>query len=262
MKDRTKISTSEGEVIATYVEFLEQTNQGRFLIDEEKPDVKDRRRKAPDYSISDPSNGKKVAIEITSLFKSTDAGHGTAIWMEVFGGLDEELRNRFQGSAWLHFPEVGQGSPGFQKRADRQKIRATLIQALPAIISTASVSPQPKRIELPGLPFHFLLRKSKPTGWFVALSRLTPTSQSANEVAKYLRGILPGKDLKFAHPDFQSHQHVILLDDQISFAEDNLAQRALDLLASEVSLTRTDRIFLVGFGRVTELVNPWVTVPE
>lgn len=253
-----KKESVELETVNTFLEFLLHTSQGHFTIDQEKPDHIEHRRKAPDFSISDSTTEKKIAIEITSLYKSKEAGYDDTIWMETVGGLENELKGHVQGSAWIFVPELNKTTPNLGDKRKRHDIRNRFIEILPFIINDMTTSANPQRFMDARIPFTFDIRKRRSTGSWIAISRLVPTSQSLDEVLTYLSHILPGKDQKFSHPDFKSHEHVLLLDNQIPFTEDNLLLRALSALSTRISLKMTDRIFLVEFGNVFELPNPWV----
>jgi len=256
MEHRNK-EVNEKEVVDAFLDFLRHKNQGHFVLDPHKPDELERRRKAPDFSAIDSSTGMKMAIEITSLYKSSRAGYEDTIWMETVGGLDRELTGRVQGSAWVFVPGLTRATPCLENQRERNTVRTRFIQLLPSIIEAMPICDKPQRFENENIPFPFEIRKRKATGSWVAVSRLAPTSQSMDEALTYLQQVLPGKDKKFSHPNFASHEHVLLLENQIPFPEHNFAQRVLFSLSKKISLKLIDRIFLVEFDRVKELSNPW-----
>lgn len=256
MGHRDKI-VSEKEVVDAFLDSLRHNNQGNFVLHPDKPDDLDRRRKAPDFSASDPSTKMKLAIEITSLYQSSRAGHEESIWMETVGGIDRELTGKIQGSAWIFIPELTKDTPHLQNGRERLTVRTRFVHMLPSIIETMPTSSRPQRFVREEVPFPFEIRKRKATGSWVAISRLVSKSHKMTDVVTYLRHVLPEKDKKFSHPDYASHKHILLLENRVSFLEHDFAQEALVALSKQISLESTDRIFLVEFESALELRNPW-----
>ena len=250
---------NEQEVVKAFLEFLKRTNQGNFILDENRPDRIERQLKAPDFLATNFSAGKRIAIEITSLYKSCGAGHEDIVWMDTVGNLDVELRGRVCGSVWIFIPELSKNTPGLNNHQGRLAVRTKLSQVLPAIVNSMPISDRPKRFTEDGIPFCFEIRKRKVDGSWVAISRLSPTSQSLDDVLGYLRQVLPGKNRKFCHPDFVSDEHVLLIDNRVPFLEQNLIDQAFIILSKEVPLNLVNRMFMVEFDRVVELTNPWAT---
>lgn len=244
MEHRDK-KVDEKEVVDAFLGFIRDTNQGHFKLDPKKPDEIERHRPAPDFSAVDPSTGVKMAVEITFLYKSSRAGHEDSIWMETVGGLDSELVGTIRGSAWVFVPELTKETPHMKNQRERRAVRTRFIKLLPSIIETMPVSDQPQHFEDEGIPFPFEVRKRTTMGSWLAISRLSPTTQLMDEALTYLRQVLPGKDEKFSHPGFSAYLHVLLLENQIPFLDEDFAQRVLSALSQEISLKMTDRIFLV-----------------
>ena len=230
-----------------------------FILDKNRPDRIERQLKAPDFLATNFSKGKRIAIEITSLYKSCEAGHEDSVWMETVGNLHVDLRGRVSGSVWIFIPELSKNMPGLNNHRGRLSMRSKLSQVLPEIVNSMPISNRPKRFTEDGIPFCFEIRKRKADGSWVAISCLSPTSQSLDDVLDYLRQVLPGKNRKFCHPDFVSDEHVLLIDNRVPFLEQNLINNAFLILSKEVSLDLVNRIFMVEFDRVIELKNPWGT---
>jgi len=247
----------EQEVVKAFIEFLKRTKQGNFILHNNRPDRIERELKAPDFLATDDSTNKRIAIEITSLYKSCEAGLEDSIWMETVGGLDLELRGKITGSIWLFIPELTKSMAGLKKRKDRLSIRSKLVQVLPKIANSMPISDRPKRFTEKDIPFPFEIRKRKADGSWVAISRLSQTSQPIDDVLDYLRKVLPGKNEKFCHPEFVSDEHVLLIDNRVPFIEQNLIDNAFLTLSNDISMELVNRIFIIEFDRVNELKNPW-----
>lgn len=250
---------NEQEVVEAFLEFLNRKKQVNYILDKKRPDRIERQVKAPDFLATDFSAGKRMAIEITSLYKSPEAGHEDSVWMETVGNLDVELRTRVRGSVWIFIPELSKNTPGLNNHKGRLSVRTKLSQVLPDIINSMPISNRPKRFTEDGIPFNFGIRKRKEGGSWVAISRLSPTSQSLDDVLNYLRQVLPGKNRKFCHPDFVSDEHVLLIDNLIPFLDQNLINNAFLILSKEVHMDFVNRMFMVELNRVIELKNPWAT---
>ena len=146
---------------------------------------------------------------------------------------------------------------GLKKRKDRLSIRSKLVQILPKIANSMPISDRPKRFTEKDIPFPFEIRKRKADGSWVAISRLSQTSQPIDDVLDYLRKVLPGKNEKFCHPEFVSDEHVLLIDNRVPFIEQNLIDNAFLTLSNDISMELVNRIFIIEFDRVNELKNPW-----
>ena len=251
------LAQEDSELVAceAYLESLQAHGVEAFKIID-KPDLRIRQRKAPDWIARSADGKSKIAIEVSALQSSGNAGYDAAVWEETFGSLKDELRQVLKENLWFFFPSVSAATPGLETRAARERIKQVLCEHLPAEAKKVDVFDEVVDCLIPGVPFAIGIRRRRLEG-SVKTSRLVdvPTSQNIAEIASYLSAKLPGKLRKFDAPEWDAFRRVVLLDNRVSFIEGELVQAALTQFASGRSdlFRRVDEIHLIRCGTAVML---------
>jgi hypothetical protein len=104
----------QGEVLEPFLKFLSAQRETSYTVDEQ-PDVSERQKPEVDYVLRDSRSGSEIAVEVSSVWRSSAAGMEDRNWSQfterVTGLLDGKLQGTFHVYTELRIPSALQVQP-------------------------------------------------------------------------------------------------------------------------------------------------------
>jgi hypothetical protein len=94
---------SQGEIIAAFIKWLNVERKAAYEISR-RPDEQERRLPAIDYILTDRGTGDEIAVEVSSIWRTGDAGMEDAYIDKWFEEVRSRVRGRVAGRFYVTMP--------------------------------------------------------------------------------------------------------------------------------------------------------------
>ena len=94
---------SQEEVIEAFLKWLNAKHTAEFVIIE-RPDKTDRVRREIDYILKEQRSGQEIAVEVSSVWRSKDAGGVDRYWAQWTESVRQAAEGKVQGQFAVHTP--------------------------------------------------------------------------------------------------------------------------------------------------------------
>jgi hypothetical protein len=99
----TRYPPQQSDVLQTFVEWLNATRSGDYVI-ARRPDLTERTRPDIDYVLTNSATGRKIAVEVSSTWRSQDAGREDAEWLRWTEHVRALVRGKIPGQFRVSTP--------------------------------------------------------------------------------------------------------------------------------------------------------------
>jgi hypothetical protein len=187
-----KYPPSQAEVIETFLKWLNAERNGEFLI-VERPDQTERVRREIDYLLRGGRTGQEIAVEVSSVWRSKDAGSVDQYWLQ----WTERVRQATKGKVQGHFAVT---TPiRVPDRMDAPQFAAEFVRVIREQGSELDrLSPRRMGINVQVCAMDVFIAKHKPEGSDVTFGRRLPEG-ATEEFPKRVSEIFRTRGEKLRH---------------------------------------------------------------
>lgn len=93
----------QDDVLQTFVEWINAARRGNYAV-AQRPDRSERNRQEIDYVLRDSVTGHEIAVEVSSTWRSRDAGREDAEWLRWTEKVRAVIRNKIPGQFRVSTP--------------------------------------------------------------------------------------------------------------------------------------------------------------
>lgn len=101
--DMERWPPSQAEIIEAFLKWLNAERRAHYVITE-RPDEVNRNRRDIDYVLDDPDRPPRIAVEVSSVWRSEEAGKEDAYIGKWFERVRERVRGRVSGMFYVFLP--------------------------------------------------------------------------------------------------------------------------------------------------------------